>query len=203
MNLADRWSVAMDPASYVAQMTMNQDVFQRRIEESNVTSAERAAFEGAPLRFLVITEDFCGDSAQFIPPLIRLAQELENVDVALLLRPEHQDLADGYRRPDGYQAIPVLIALDEAGDEIGHLIERPVRASAAMAAETRRFAQANPQLEGVSRTYDRMPDATKAAIRAHINAYRDERQAEWTRWLFEDLRDLIDDRRAVSEDAAG
>ena len=183
----DYWDEALSVRAYLDQMTQNREIFERRIEATELTDAERDAFRGAPLRFLVLTEDFCGDSAQFIPPVIKLASELPNVEVRLLLRDRYRELAAGYVRKDGYQAIPVLIVLDGAGEELGHLVERPARVNEELSAETRRFARENAHLDGVSRTYDRMPAETRAAIRANANHYRDAQQGRWSRWLLEDL----------------
>jgi hypothetical protein len=188
---ADYWDEAMGAETYIQQMTQNRDLFERRIAETTVGPAERAAFGGRPLRVLALTEDFCGDSAQFIPPVIRLAQELANVEIRILLRDRHRDLASGYVRKDGYQAIPVLILLAEDGEELGYLVERPARVNDALAAETRRFARENPQLEGAQRTYDKMPPETKAAVRANSERFRDRNQAEWAGWLFEDLAAIV------------
>jgi hypothetical protein len=191
VNLTHYWDDAMGLDDYLEQMTQNRDLFERRIRETEIGTEERERFSGAPLRVLALTEDFCGDSAQFIPPIARLAQELENVELRLLLRDQHRELASNYRRKDGYQAIPVLIVLDAEGDELGFLIERPQRTCDVLAAETRRFVQANPQLEGGNRTYDKMPPETRRAIRANADSFRDGQQTEWTRWLFEDLAGIV------------
>ncbi len=188
---ADYWESAMDAESYLDQMTQRREQFERRIAETEFSDAERVAFSGRPLRILALTEDFCGDSAQFIPPLIRLAHELDNVEIRLLLRDQHRELAAGYVRKDGYQAIPVLILLDEDGDELGYLVERPARVNEALAAETRRFALENPRLEGINRTYDKMAPETRAAVRDNSERFRDGNQAEWTSWLLEDLAAIV------------
>jgi hypothetical protein len=188
---ADFWDTAMDVTTYLEQMTQNRDLFDRRIATTTINDEERAAFAGGPLRFLVLTEDFCGDSAQFIPPVIRLAQELDNVEIRLLLRDKHRSLAAGYVRKDGYQAIPVIIVLDGDGEEIGYLVERPERVNDALAAETRRFARENPQFDGINRTYDKMPAETRAAVKANSETFRDSQQAQWTRWLFDELSGII------------
>jgi hypothetical protein len=187
----DRWSEGMTPDTYIDQMTQNRDIFTRRIEETELSSNELQLFQHEPLRVLILTEDFCGDSAQFIPPVIRLAQVLENVEVRILLRNEHQDLATDYRRRDGYQAIPVLILMDAAGHELGALVERPARVYDAMAVETRSFAKEHPELEGVNRSYERMPPETKARVRSNMDHFRASQQSVWTRWLLEDLGNLV------------
>lgn len=188
---ADFWDGAMTIDQYLAQMTQKRDLFERRIHETTITDADRETFGRMPLRVLALTEDFCGDSAQFIPPVAALARELDNIDLRLLLRDQHRELASSYRRKDGYQAIPVMILLDAAGEELGYLVERPQRVNDELAAETRRFAQAHPELEDVNRTYDRMPPETRAAVRANSERFRDTRQVPWTRWLFEDLAAIV------------
>lgn len=188
---ADYWDSAMDADTYLNQMTQRREQFEQRVASTELSDIERAAFAGVPLRILALTEDFCGDSAQFIPPLIRLAQELDNVEIRLLLRDQHRELASGYVRKDGYQAIPVLIMLAPNGDEFGHLVERPARVNDALAAETRRFARENPHLEGVNRTYDKMALETRSAVRGNSERFRDAHQYEWTHWLLEDLAAIV------------
>lgn len=200
---ANHWNAAMDAGAYLNQMTQNRDLFERRIATTEISDTERAAFAGRPLRFLVLTEDFCGDSAQFIPPLIRLAQELEHVDVRLLLRDQHREFAAGYVRRDGYQAIPVLILLADDGEELGYLVERPARVNDELAAETRRFAKESRHLDAIHRTYDKMTPDTRAAVRANADLFRNANHERWTRWLLEDLAALIaqpvTDRLAVAD----
>lgn len=188
---ASYWAVAMEATDYLNQMTQNRERFDRRIKAFEISDADHAAFGRVPLRILVLTEDFCGDSAQFIPPLIRIARELDNVDIRLLLRDQHRDLASGYVRKDGYQAIPVLILLDEDGEEIGYIVERPARVNDELAVETRRFAKENPQLEGANRSYDKMPPETKVAVRENADRFRESNQERWSRWLVEDLAELV------------
>jgi hypothetical protein len=195
---ADYWERAMAPEHYIAQMSENRELFAERVAATSFSPGELDMFAGQPLRILAITEDYCGDSAQFIPPLIRLASDLDTVEIRILLRPACRALADQYRRKDGYQAIPVLILMDEQGRELGYLIERPERTYAELAAETRRFAASHPELEGVSRAYANMPPATKEAVRANADRFRATQQAGWTRWLLEDLAAIIASGRARS-----
>lgn len=187
MRAADYWDQAMTVDDYVGQMTQNCEPFAEGIEATVLTDEQRHLFDGDPVRILVLTEDFCGDSLQLIPPLARLARESSDVDVRILRRDDHRDLASSYRRKDGYQAIPVFIVLDANGDERGFVIERPQMAYDEMAAETRRFAAAHPELEGINRTYDRMPDGTRAAVRANIEQFRRTRTDAWVAAFFDEL----------------
>src|SRR5688572_26515268 len=118
MRAADFWDQALDVDAYLDQMTQRREQYDSGIAAAIIPVSVRAAFSGAPLRFLVLTEDYCGDSAQFVPPVVRLSQELDSVEVRFLLRNQHRDLAAGYLRKDGYQPIPVLILLDQDGSEL-------------------------------------------------------------------------------------
>lgn len=191
MRAADFWDSAMDLETYVEQMTLNQSRFLENLQQVRLTDEELDRFRNQNLRFLVLTEDFCGDSAQFIPPVGALAEALENVEIRLLLRDEHRELADNYRRKDGYQAIPVFILLDDAGAEIGYLVERPERVSQEMAAETRRFAAEHADLPGIKRAYVNMPEETRAAVKAHNTTWRASNQDDWTRILLDDLAEIV------------
>jgi hypothetical protein len=191
MRAADFWEQAVEPDDYLASMEQRREQFARRVEETETTGAEREAFGGRPLRILAITEDWCTDSAQFLPPLARLSRELPNVSLRFLRRDENRELAGRYPRKGGYAAIPVILLLAADGSELGHLSERPGRVYDALAAETRRFARANPQLENVNRTYDKMSPETRALVRANSEAFRDANQARFTRWLFEDLGEML------------
>jgi hypothetical protein len=202
MQAADFWDQAFTYDAYVAQMRENRELFERRLPATEVTDAERSALGAAPLRILILTEDYCGDSAQFIPAVGKLARELDNLDVRLLLRNEHSELAARYVRKDGYQAIPVFIIVDADGHELGYLIERPQRVYDELAAETRRFAQAHPELVGANRAYANMPPETKAAVFANSNSFRDTQQARWTRFLFDELAELVQQGRRREAQAA-
>lgn len=177
----------MEVDEYVGTMAQNRETFRERIETTELTDEQRRLFAGDPVRILVLTEDFCGDSAQLIPPVARLARESDDVELRVLRRDEHRELAARYRRKDGYQAIPVFIVIGPDGDERGFVIERPQVAYAEMAAETRCFAADHPELDGVNRTYDRMPETTKSAVRANIERFRLTRTTQWVAALFDEL----------------
>jgi hypothetical protein len=73
--------------------------------------------------WLVITEGWCGDSAQIIPVLNVLA-EAGGIALRMVLRDEHDWLMDLYRT-NGSRSIPVLIALDGQGREVFRWGPRP------------------------------------------------------------------------------
>lgn len=68
-----------------------------------------------PQRWLVLTEGWCGDAAQNLPVINKLAEENPNIDLKLVLRDENLELMDNFLT-NGGRSIPKLIALNEKND---------------------------------------------------------------------------------------
>ncbi len=77
--------------------------------------------------WLVLTEPWCGDSAQCLPCLMVMAETQPAINVRLVLRDEHPDLMDQYLT-DGKRGIPRLVAFDQAGGELYRWGPRPAAA---------------------------------------------------------------------------
>jgi hypothetical protein len=67
--------------------------------------------------WVIITEPWCGDAAQCVPVLEKIAQTNSFVKTAYLLRDEHPEVMDAYLT-NGGRAIPKLICLDQDGMEV-------------------------------------------------------------------------------------
>ncbi|HKK40103.1 MAG TPA: thioredoxin family protein [Cryomorphaceae bacterium] len=63
--------------------------------------------------WVIITEAWCGDAAQNIPFLAKLAEKASNVELRLVYRDENLDFMDVYLT-NGSRSIPKLIAFDQA-----------------------------------------------------------------------------------------
>lgn len=63
--------------------------------------------------WLVLTEAWCGDAAQIVPVLAKMADASPFISLRLLLRDEHPELMDAYLT-NGGKSIPKLISLDAA-----------------------------------------------------------------------------------------
>ena len=75
--------------------------------------------------WLVITEGWCGDAAQNIPVIEKIAAENEGIATRYVLRDENLELMDRYLTNDA-RSIPKLICLDaETLEEIGTWGPRP------------------------------------------------------------------------------
>ena len=63
-----------------------------------------------PWTWLVLTESWCGDAAQIVPVLHRIAKESSNITLRFLLRDQHPELMNAYLT-NGGRSIPKLICL--------------------------------------------------------------------------------------------
>lgn len=62
--------------------------------------------------WLVITEPWCGDAAQTLPFLNKIAQEADNIDLKIVLRDDNLELMNQFLT-NGSQSIPIVIMIDE------------------------------------------------------------------------------------------
>ena len=86
---------------------------------------EKARKNRRKMIWLVITEGWCGDAAQNIPAIEKIAAESDLIETRYVLRDENLDLMDKYLT-GGARSIPKLIALDaETLQEIGTWGPRP------------------------------------------------------------------------------
>jgi hypothetical protein len=67
--------------------------------------------------FLVITEGWCGDAAQNIPVIEKVAAESDMIETRYILRDDHPSLMDAFLT-NGSRSIPKLIALDRSTLEV-------------------------------------------------------------------------------------
>lgn len=79
-----------------------------------------------PQTWLVLTEGWCGDAAQIIPALHKVASLNENIALGFLLRDDNLNLMDMYLTNGKSRSLPKLIVLDENNNELFNWGPRPV-----------------------------------------------------------------------------
>lgn len=103
--------------------------------------------------WLIITEGWCGDAAQNIPLIEKIAAENENIETRYILRDENLELMDAYLT-DGARSIPKLIALDAATlEELGTWGPRPRKAMELLAEMKKQNVQKSLMMENIQRWY--------------------------------------------------
>jgi hypothetical protein len=79
--------------------------------------------------WLVLTESWCGDAAQSMPIMNKLAEITNKIDFKVLQRDEHPELMNAFLT-NGSQSIPKLIVMDTSTNElIGEWGPRPSTAT--------------------------------------------------------------------------
>lgn len=78
--------------------------------------------------WVVITEDWCGDSAQNLPVLHMIASANPIIRFSILERDKNTDLIDMYLT-NGTRSIPILVAFNETGKELFRWGPRPAAAA--------------------------------------------------------------------------
>ncbi len=79
----------------------------------------------------MLTEAWCGDAAQIIPLMAKVADASPLITLKLLLRDEYPEVIDAYLT-NGSRSIPKLICLTEDLKEVGTWGPRPAEAQQLM-----------------------------------------------------------------------
>jgi len=101
-----------------------------RIEKTFIPTDEtKRVFSEINLKqkWIVITESWCGDSAQNLPVIVKLAQLNDKIDLEIVLRDTNTEFMDLYLTRGG-RAIPKLIVFDEDDNELFQWGPRPIEA---------------------------------------------------------------------------
>lgn len=77
-----------------------------------------------PQTWLVLTEGWCGDAAQNIPVIHKIAEENPNIHLKLVLRDENLELMDEFLT-NGGRSIPKLITLNKDNEVLNSWGPRP------------------------------------------------------------------------------
>ena len=102
-----------------------------RVEKTTELSPELAEIVkmiDSPQHWVVITEDWCGDSAQNLPVLNLIASANPKIRFSIIERDKNLDLIDMYLT-NGTRSIPILVAFNNAGDELFKWGPRPAAAA--------------------------------------------------------------------------
>jgi hypothetical protein len=76
------------------------------------------------ITFLVIAEGWCGDAAQIVPILNKIAEASEKIDLKIVLRDENEELMNKFLT-NGSKSIPKTILLDSENKVISSWGPRP------------------------------------------------------------------------------
>ena len=78
---------------------------------------------------MVIAEDWCGDASNTVPIIAKLVNQAPGLELRVVLRDENPELMDRYLT-NGARSIPIVVALSDEFEEIGHWGPRPAQLQA-------------------------------------------------------------------------
>lgn len=81
-----------------------------------------------PKTWLVLTESWCGDAAQTLPVINKIAEESNKINFKVVLRDENEELMNQFLT-NGGKSIPKLIVLDKENNVLNSWGPRPSEAT--------------------------------------------------------------------------
>lgn len=81
-----------------------------------------------PQLWMLITEDWCGDSAQTVPYIVKISECNPLIELRIILRDNNPDIIDHYLTDGKNRSIPKLVAFDLDGNELFQWGPRPKEA---------------------------------------------------------------------------
>lgn len=109
---------------YTKMNVQRMNRLDKRVELSDSLKEEVESLD-RKLVWVVLTEAWCGDAAQNVPVIAKIASQSDNIELKLILRDENLDIMDEYLT-NGGRSIPKLVCLDaDTLEEIGTWGPRP------------------------------------------------------------------------------
>ncbi len=115
---------------YINYTKLNESRMHRLDKTIEVTQETKALLENLSKEYiwLVISETWCGDAAQVVPVINKMAEVASKIDLRIVLRDENEDLMNLFLT-NGTKSIPKLIIIKkESGEVIGDFGPRPTQA---------------------------------------------------------------------------
>jgi hypothetical protein len=111
---------------YIHYTTMNKVRMDRLDKTTKVLPEIESHLKALDthMTWLILTEAWCGDAAQVIPIIEKMADLTSEVETRYALRDEHPKLMDHFLT-DGGRSIPKIIALDKDHNVLGSWGPRP------------------------------------------------------------------------------
>ena len=125
--MLDRFRAAAPFGAYLDTVRENQELWRGMYDRARLpvnAGAQARAVRGS-WRLLALSEDWCGDAANILPVVARLAEAAPGLDLRVLARDENLDLMDAHLTNGRSRSIPVIMLLDADGRERGWWGPRP------------------------------------------------------------------------------
>ena len=142
-------ATGMEQSEALTNYSLLNDKRMKRLDKTIKLSEETLQeFQkiSEPKTWLVLTEGWCGDAAQSLPVLNKIAKSTDKIDLKVILRDENLPLMDLFLT-NGGRSIPKLIALDKDNNVIDSWGPRPTTASKMVADYKEKNGALDPQFK--------------------------------------------------------
>jgi hypothetical protein len=190
----ERFEQGMTYEQFKAQMTRNQERFERNERELTVDPADLAAFRALPepLNVLVLAEDWCGDVINNLPILGRLASESGKLNLRVFLRDQNLDLMDQYLNRGEFRSIPVFAFFDHDFNELGRFIERPESVTQRMARQRDEVYAQHPEFGSPQIPISQLPEDQRLRVQEALAAGREQSRGTNNAEVVRELRTIVE-----------
>ncbi len=126
---ADPGAATAEEAELIEYTKLNLRRTQRidRTWDPSTEMIEAVGAISSPQLWMVLTEPWCGDSAQCLPYAVKLASANPDIEMKFVLRDSHPEIMDRFLT-NGSRSIPRLVAFAADGTVLGQWGPRPVAA---------------------------------------------------------------------------
>lgn len=117
---AKQQTTGIDHSDFLLNYTKTNIARMNRLDRKAVltdTTIEVVKGIEKPMIWLVITEGWCGDAAQIVPVINKMASLNDKIQLRCILRDEHLDIMDAFLT-NGGRSIPKILILDARSLEI-------------------------------------------------------------------------------------
>ena len=118
-------NISEDMVNYTLLNQRRMKRLDKTLKIDQETTDMIKGYAGKKVTWLVLTESWCGDAAQALPMINKVASLTENISLKLILRDENIDVMNRFLT-NGAMSIPKLVMVDDAsGKVVGEWGSRP------------------------------------------------------------------------------
>jgi L-rhamnose mutarotase len=147
--LEEEKSTGKEQSEALTNYSILNDKRMKRLDKTvKISEDVKTSFENVKTKqkWLVLTEGWCGDAAQNLPVINKLAELNDNIDLQLVLRDDNLELMDLFLT-NGGRSIPKLVVLNENNEPLSSWGPRPTTATKMVADYKEEHGKLTPEFK--------------------------------------------------------
>ena len=171
---ATRFGTGLTYEAFEDTMTQNRERLEAAEAGVEIDPRDLASFRALrPLRCVALVEDWCGDVIANLPVVAVLAREVGPAfELRCFIKADVPDLATRYLNHGRFESLPVFAFFDEAWNDVGVFIERPVAVTERREEDRRAVYGSDPAFGSPDEPASELPDDARTRLMAGIQAKR-------------------------------